>query len=213
MAGELKIFLTANHRNMNNLMIPDSPPQVADMLEAAQTELSQFRKELSKDQVSVHERYEQLKKELREAIRQMKVMIDDNKGLARDIAEVLKAKLALLEEQVHAPKVTEAEILEQLNKVRKATEDVIKYLGTLSLDDLSLAGLADRIHRYNVKLAILKLRIQLGALKIKDTFLDIRHDLDVKFHRSGTTLGKRWNTFHRELGEAYEHLQKAFTSK
>lgn len=198
---------------MNDLKLPDSPPQIADMLESAQDELAQFRKALSKDQVNVHERYEQLKKELREAIRQMKDMLNDNKAIAKDIAEALRLKLILLEEQVHAPKVTEAEILDQLNRIRKATEDVVKYLGSLSIDDLSLAGLTDRIYRYKVKLAILKLRIQLGALKMKDTVLDIRHDVTVKLHRSENTIGKRWNVFHHEMSEAYEHLQKAFTSK
>lgn len=198
---------------MNNLMTPDSPPQVVDMLESAQEELAQFRKELSKDQVNVHDRYEQLKKELREAIRQMKDMLQDNKALAKDMTEALKLKLVLLEQQVHAPKVTEAEILEQLQRIRKATEDVVNYLGSLSLDDLSLAGLTDRIYRYKVKLAILSLRVQLGALKMKDTVLDIRHDFKVKLHRSGNTIGKRWNVFHREMAEAYEHLQKAFTAK
>ena len=198
---------------MNNLITPDSPPQVVDMLESAQAELAQFRKELSKDQVSVHDRYEQLKKELREALRQMKDMLKDNKALAKDIAEELRLRLVLLEEQVHAPKVSEAEVLEQLNRIRKATEDVVKYLGSLSIDDLSLAGLTDRIYRYKVKLAILKLRIQLGALKMKDTFLDVRHDVTVKLRRSESTIGKRWNIFHHEMAEAYEHLQKAFTSK
>jgi ElaB/YqjD/DUF883 family membrane-anchored ribosome-binding protein len=195
---------------MNDLKLPYTPPQIADMLES---ELTQFRKELSKDQVSVHDRYEQLKKELREAIAQMKDMLKDNKSLAKDVAETLRFRLALLEEQVHAPKVTEAEILEQLNRIRKATEDVVKYLGSLSIDDLSLAGLTDRIYRYKVKLAILKLRIQLGTLKMKDSFLDIRHDVTVKLRRSEKTVGKRWNVFHHEISEAYEHLQKAFTSK
>lgn len=198
---------------MNDLKLPDSPPQLADMLESAQSELAQFRKELSKDQVKVHDRYEQLKKELREAIRQMKDMLNDNKAIARDVAEALRLKLMLLEEQVHAPKVSEAEVLEQLNRIRKAMEDVVKYLGSLSIDDLSLAGLTDRIYRYKVKLAILKLRIQLGALKMKDTVLDIRHDVTVKLHRSESTVGKRWNVFHHEISAAYEHLQKAFTSK
>jgi hypothetical protein len=198
---------------MNDLKLPDSPSQIADMLESAQAELAQFRKELSKDQVSVHDRYEQLKKELREAIAQMKDMLKDNKSLAKDVAETLRFRLALLEEQVHAPKVTEAEILEQLNRIRKATEDVAKYLGSLSIDDLSLAGLTDRIYRYKVKLAILKLRIQLGTLKMKDTFLDIRHDVTVKLRLSEKTVGKRWSVFHHEISEAYEHLQKAFTSK
>jgi ElaB/YqjD/DUF883 family membrane-anchored ribosome-binding protein len=195
---------------MNDLKLPYTPPQIADMLES---ELTQFRKELSKDQVSVHDRYEQLKKELREAIAQMKDMLKDNKSLAKDVAETLRFRLALLEEQVHAPKVTEAEILEQLNRIRKATEDVVKYLGSLSIDDLSLAGLTDRIYRYKVKLAILKLRIQLGTLKMKDSFLDIRHDVTVKLRCSEKTVGKRWNVFHHEISEAYEHLQKAFTSK
>jgi hypothetical protein len=198
---------------MDDLKLPDSPPQIADMLESAQDELAQFRKELSKDQVKVHDRYEQLKKELREAIRQMKDMVSDNKAIAKDVAEALRLKLVLLEEQVHAPQVGEAEILEQLNRIRKATEDVVKYLGSLTIDNLSLAGLTDRIYRYKVKLAILKLRIQLGALKMKDSVLDIRHDVTVKLRRSENTVGKRWNVFHREISEAYEHLQKAFTSK
>ncbi len=198
---------------MKNIMTPDSAPQLADMLESAQVELAKFRKELSKDKVSVIERYEKLKKELRSAIRQMKDMLSENKALAADITEALKLKLAKLEEQVHAPKVTEAEIMDQLNQIRKATEDVVKYLSSLSVNDLALASLTDRIYRYKIKLAILKLRIQLGTLKMKDTFLDIRHDTKVKVHRSSHRIEKKWNVFHHEISEAYGHLQKAFTTK
>lgn len=201
------------YRDMNNLLTPDSPPKVVDMLESAQAELAQFRKELSKDQVNVQERYDQLKKELRKAIGQMKTMVSENKALAKEVAEALKDRLALLEEQIHVPKITEADILDQLNRVRKVTEDLVNYLGTLSLDDLSLAGLTDVVYRYKIKFAILKLRIQLGTLKMKDTVLDLRHDVKVKFHRTENTLEKRWNVFHHEISEAYEHLHKAFTSK
>jgi len=197
---------------MKNLFTPDSPPQLADMLESAQAELANFRKELSKDQVSVIERYEQLKKELRDAIRQMKDMVSDNKALAGDLTEALKRKLVQLEELVHAPKVTEKEIKEQLKHIRKATEEVVEHLGSLSLNDLSLAGLTDRIYRYKIKLAILALRIQLGTLKMKDTVLDTRHAVQVKVHRSGNYIEKKWNVFHREISTAYEHLQKAFTT-
>ena len=198
---------------MNHLMTPDSPPRVVDMLESAEAELAQFRKELSNDKAKVHDRYEQLKKELRVGIRQMKEMISENKGLGKDMADALKLRLLQLEEQVRLPKASEADVLAQHENIRKAAEEVVKYLGSLSLEDLSLAGLADRIYRYKIKFAILKLRIQLGALKMKDTVLDLRHDIRVNFHRSENRIEKRWGTFFREISEAYDHLQKAFTTK
>lgn len=207
---------------MNNLMTPEMDSRVNEMLESAKADLEKFRNELGKDMVSVHDRYTQLKKELLEAIRQMKAMIDENKALAKEVADTLREKLSTLEAEVtkQSEKLSESDLVKQLVTIKEAMAEIVGYLGSIPVYDLSLSRIHDRIYRYKIKLAILKLKIQLGTLKVKDVVLDAKFDLKRKAHdfrtyaeRSEENLGKRWKVFQHEITEAYEHLQKAFTSK
>ncbi len=207
---------------MNTEITPERPPHVADMLESAQADIEQFRKELGKEQGNLHGRYEQLKKELRQAIGQMKDMVKENKALAKDLSEALRERLSALEAEVQSqlPRVSEAELHEQLTRIRHGLDEMVTYLSGLRVYNFSLARLLDNMYRYRIKFAILRLKLQLGALEVKDSFLDIRHDVKVKIHdirskmeRSGVDMEKRWDHVRDEVTAAYEHLQKAFTSK
>jgi gas vesicle protein len=192
------------------------------MLESAQADIELFRKELGKDQVNLHDRYEQLKKELRQAIGQMKDMVKENKALAKDLSEALRQRLSALEAEVQSPlpRVSEAELHEQLARIRHGLDEMITYLSGLRVYNFSVARLMDNMYRYRIKFAILRLKVQLGALEVKDSFMDIRHDvkkkiqdIQSKMERSGGDLEKRWDHVRDEVTAAYEHLQKAFTSK
>lgn len=217
-----EIYSGIKSLTMNTETTPDSPPRVADMLQSAQAEIEQFRDALGKDQASVHDRYEQLKKELRHAIGQMKDVVKENKSLANDVADALRERLARLEEYVppKVPGLPEADLEKQLTRIREGLDDIVSYLSGLRYYDISLAGLMDRVHRYRIKFAILRLRLRLGALEIKDTFLDLRYDARKKIHtlrqradRAEEDLEKRWKVFRTELTAAYDHMHKAFTSK
>jgi len=206
---------------MNTQSTSEKSPVVVDLLETAQDDIEQFREELGHDQTNVHDRYEQLKGEIKSAIDQMRDMIRDNKALARDVAEALRFRLALLEEQVTTPKLdSKNDWLAQLSQIKLAMEDIVHFLGKVTTYDLSLSLIHDRIYRYKIKLAIIKLKVQLGVMQMKDTVMDARFDLKKKIRHmrdfashSEKGLEKRWHEFHTEINEAYEHLQKAFTSK
>lgn len=207
---------------MNTEIMPEIKSNVVDLLESAKTDLDQFREELGKESVNVRDRYEALKKEMQRAVAQMKEMVRDNKILAKDIAETLRQKLALLEEQlvIQSDRLTESDLVHQLTRMKAIMEDIVAYLGSLSFYDLSLGRIHDRIYRYKIKLAILKLKVQLGTMKMKDVVMDARFDLNGKVHELRQLIGhseegleKRWNHVRHELSEAYEHLHKAFTSK
>lgn len=206
---------------MNSHGTSEKDPSVVDLLESTQEDLEQFRKELGQDQAGVHTKYEQLRHEIKDALHQMKQLVHDNKALAKDVAEALRQKLARLEEQVMTPrKDGDSDVLAQLTALKRVMEDIVKYLSKVSFYDLSLARINDRMYRYKIKLGIIKLRFQLGTMQMKDTVLDVQYDMKKKIHDlrdyvkdSEEGLEKRWNVFHHELSEAYEHLQKAFTSK
>ena len=199
----------------------ENSPAVVDLLESAQSDLEQFRKDLGHDQAGVHMKYDQLKGEIKDALRQMKEMVRDNKALAKDVADALRVKLSQLEEHLAAPhKEGDGELLNQLTIIKRMMEDIAKYLAKIDFFDLSLSRITDRIYRYKIKLGIVKLKFQLGTMQMKDTVLDVKYDLKGKIHelreylnRSEDGLEKRWHLFHHEISEAYEHLQKAFTAK
>lgn len=206
---------------MNTQKTPEKSPVVVDLLTTAQDDIEQFREQLDHDKVDVHERYDQLKHEIKDAIRQMKDMIRDNKALAKDIADALRVKLAHLEEQVMTPKPdNKKDLIEQLSHVKKVMESIVQYLSKVTTYDLSLSLIHDRIYRYKIKLAIIKLKLQLGTMQIKDTVMDAKFDIKQKIHHlrgfaanSEKGIEKKWKVFHTEISEAYQHLQKAFTSK
>lgn len=207
---------------MNTQTTSGTSPQVVDLLESAHADIEQYQKQLGLDQASVQERYDNLKEELRTAVSQIKDMVSENRSLSREIANALRERLTSLEEQVNAqmPKLTEAELLEQLVRIRRVMTELIRYLGGLSFYDLSLASIHDRIYRLQIKLAILRLKFQLGAMETKDKTMDLRRDVKKRIHQlretaqhSEEAIEKRWDIFRHEVTAAYEHLQKAFTSK
>jgi hypothetical protein len=206
---------------MNTTTNPECGPESVNMLESAQEDLEQFRKELGHDQVNVLLRYHQLKTEIKEALGQMKAMIQDNKVLAREVTESIQQKLLQLQQQVETPdQLSGGDMVSQLSNIRRLMEDIVKYLGKITVYDLSLARINDRMYRYKIKLSIIKLKVQLGTMQLKDTVLDTRHDFKKRVsdlrdfvEQSEEGLERRWKVFHHEISTAYEHMQKAFTSK
>jgi hypothetical protein len=208
--------------DMNTHETTGTTPQVIDMLESTEADLAKYREDMDHGKASVIDRFEELKKEIEAAIKQMKITLAENKSLARNVAETLRVRLADLEEriQVHASRLSSAELEEQLNRLRGSMENLITYLGTLDLYDFSLANIQDKVYRFRIKLDILGLKFQLGALQVKEVVFDTRHDFKKKLHtlrtkveQSEEDLEKRWGVFRHEIAAAYEHLQKAFTSK
>ncbi len=203
---------------MNSLMTPEMDSRVNEMLESAKTDLTRFRKELGQDMVSVQDRYSQLKKELLEAVRDMKAMLAENKAVARAISAEIRQKLDVLETQVQqqSEKLSESELAQQLANIKRAMTEVVRYLGTLDFYDISLSNIQDRLYRYRIKFAILKLKLQLGSMQFKEVVMDAKVDWKKKIHEfrgAEERIEKRWKVFQHEIAEAYEHLQKAFTSK
>lgn len=207
---------------MNKSLIPELNSSVGEMLESARGELSHFRKELGEDMASVHDRYVRLRKEMIEAIHQIRSMIDDTKDLSKDAVETLQAKLSKLESLLEKGVDTlgKTELVNELMLLKEGMTDLVNYLGSLDFYDLTFSRIYDRFYLFKIKVDILKLKLQLGALQVKEIYLDTRFDMKKKVHalrtkavRAELTAGKRWRTFQHEMSVAYEHLSKAFTSK
>jgi len=207
---------------MNKSLIPELNSRMEEMLESAKDDLSRFRKEVGRDIVSVQDRYVRLRKELIEAVRQIRSMIDESKDLSQDIVETLHAKLSRLESSLekNAEKLSKTELADQLTILKDGMTDLVKYLGSLDFYDLTLSRLHDRFYRFKIKFAILKLKLQLGSLQVREVYLDTRFDLKKKAHtlrtravRAEANAERKWKSFQYEMSEAYEHLNKAFTSK
>lgn len=207
---------------MKKSLIPELNSRMEEMLESAKDDLNHFRKELGKDMVNVQDRYVRLRKELIEAIRQIRSMIDDSKDLGSDVVETLQAKLASLESSLEkgANRLEKTELVKELTLLKEGMTDLVNYLGTLDFYDLTFSRIYDRFYRFKIKFAILKLKLQLGALQVKDVYLDTRFDMKKKANtlrtravRAELSAEKKWRAFQHEMSEAYEHLSKAFTSK
>ena len=107
-----------------------------------------------------------------------------------------------------------------LTGIRRILSGIIRDLGAERTFTGKLIQLADRIHRLKIKADILRLKIRLGAMDIRDVVLETRKTFKEKMatlrtyaSRKEEMLGRRMHHFRKEVSEAYEHLNKALASK
>ena len=195
--------------------------EVVRLLEQSRSELENYRKTLMQDQRHLADHLEELRTELVESIAEMRKAFSDVRMLTAETSGRLMAKVEELQDKLSHLPGTDPDLLRNwLTGIRKILSAIIRDLGGESSFTGKLARLADRVHRLRIKADILRLKIRLGAMDIRDVVLDTRRSFREKMatlrtyaSRKEEMMGKRMNHFRREVSEAYEHLSKALASK
>ena len=194
--------------------------KVIGLLHDTKAEIEQFWKEVGHERGEVALKYLELKEEMKTALQEMRELIQLNKAITRESVNSLNRKLIALEQQLLAAEEnTSCDLVGHLTK--------IKTIMTGIVDDLCKEGynetfekIHDQMYRFKIKLDILKLKLELGKMNMKDILNDAHHSLDKKIEilkdfssESEETLRKRWKDFSHGVKDAYSVLNKTFTSR
>ena len=194
--------------------------KVIGLLHDTKAEIEQFWKEVGHERGEVALKYLELKEEMKTALQEMRELIQLNKAITRESVNSLNRKLIALEQQLLvAGENTSCDLVGHLAK--------IKTIMTGIVDDLCKEGynetfekIHDQMYRFKIKLDILKLKLELGKMNMKDILNDAHHSLDKKIEilkdfssESEETLRKRWKDFSHGVNDAYSVLNKTFTSR
>jgi|GEM_PF-1052212 len=195
--------------------------EVVKLLEASRTELEHYRRALADNQTALAAHLENLRKELSDALTEMRVVFADTKVLNIETSGRLMARVKSLQEiLMHIPGSEPALIKNWLLAIKRTLSGMIRDLGGESVFSGALARLVDRAHRLKIKVDILRLRLKLGAMDIRDAVVDTKNSfrekmVDLKTYASQKEgiIGRRLSHFRKEVSEAYDHLSKALSAR
>jgi predicted nucleic acid-binding Zn-ribbon protein len=195
--------------------------EVVKLLEASRTELEHYRKALADNQTALAEHLENLRKELSDSLTEMRAVFADTKVLTIETSGRLMARVQSLQEILtHIPGSEPALIKNWLLAIKRTLSGMIRDLGGESVFSGALARLVDRVHRLKIKVDILRLRLKLGAMDIRDAVVDTKNSFREKMAKITTyatqkeeMIGRRLSHFRKEVSEAYDHLSKALSAR
>jgi len=195
--------------------------EVVKLLEESRKELEHYRKTLSNDQRQMADHLEALRQELQSSLADMRKAFSDTRTLTAETSKRLLEKVQSLQERLEHLPSNEPELLKKwLTGIKRTLNGIIHDLGGEHIFSERLAHLADQLHRLRIKADILKLKIRLGAMDIRDVVVDTRKSFRDRMTVVRTyaaqkeeMIGKRLKHFRKEVSEAYDHLSKALVSK
>ena len=194
---------------------------VVKLLEQSRADLEHYRRELGKDKAEIGRHIRELRMELMSSITEMRNVFTDSKDLTVETAERLKHRVNELEKQIRTLSEPEAERLRsRLIAIRRSIREILTDLSGSGPFPMAMVVLGDKLHRLRIKADILRLRMQLGRMDLRDAVFESRKSLRERVRRirsfaldSEERLEKRLRSFRKEISEAYEQMNKAFTLK
>lgn len=195
--------------------------EVVRLLEESRSELEKYRHTIVNDQRQLTEHLENLRKELVESLEEMRKTFSDTRTLTAETSSRLLGNVRDLQDRLKQLPGSEPEILKNwLNDIRKYLTRMIRDLGGTSVFSERILRLLDSAHRMKIKLDIVRLKLKLGAMNIRDAVADTRkafRDRIAKLRtyasRKERMIGDNLHHFRKEVSEAYDHLSKALSSK
>ena len=194
--------------------------KVIGLLHDTKAEIEQFWKEVGHERGEVALKYLELKEEMKTALQEMRELIQLNKAITRESVNSLNRKLIALEQQLLAAgENTSCDLVGHLAKIKTIMTGIVDDLCEEGYNE-TFEKIHDQMYRFKIKLDILKLKLELGKMNMKDILNDAHHSLDKKIEilkdfssESEETLRKRWKDFSHGVNDAYSVLNKTFTSR
>lgn len=194
---------------------------VVKLLERSREDLEHYRRELGKDKAEIGKHIRELRMELMSSITEMRKVFSESKDLTIETARRLGERVNELEKQIRTLTEPEAERLRsRLIAIRRSLREILTDMAGAGPFPMAMVVLGDKLHRLRIKADILRLRMQLGKMNLRDAVFESRKTLRDRVRRiksyaqhSEENLEKRLRSFRKEIHEAYEHMNKAFTLK
>lgn len=183
-------------------------------------ELEALRVQAALGKAEARDAFEVAKKKFNDFIVEAKIMYGNAKNQAQEKSNELQTIFENLQLQLALGKAETRDIFEEQRKkitpILNELEELIKRNKTASE---FYAKLQMEVHKFKIKLEILKLRYELNKLDAKDEFESRKVEFSKKLDEikkrielKSSTSKDKWEVFREEIAEAYQHLQKAFAS-
>lgn len=192
---------------------------VAALLEATKNEITEFRKELGQEKAGVEVKYTELRNELTLAIKDLRDLLNLNAYVTRETAISLSEKLTALENQItSASENATTDLKSHLFVIKQEIIGIINDLDKEKDYNEMVQRIKDNMHRFKIKLEILKLKAELGKMEVKDWVRDTKQSVNAKIKtirdfplRAEDKVKKTWVAFKGEVDEVYADLYNTFT--
>jgi hypothetical protein len=199
----------------------DLAREVAELLKKSKDELERYFHLISSDQQTMDQHLLDLKADLIQALVEIKKIIAEKDLIKPETAAKLKVKISELEMRINKiPGNEKAAIADYLSDLRLILSGILSDLFNDADYHLGLTRIGDRTHRLKIKLDILRLKLELGKMDLKQAFQEGKETINDKIESFKKYTGNqekrathRIKNIRTELTEAYEHLNKAFTKK
>lgn len=187
-------------------------------LKKATVELEEFRVQVALGKAEAHDAYEDAKKKLNHILHDTAQRFTANGTTTKDVVQELTAMFQTLQVQLALGKAETREVFEaQRLKISHALQRLEKYIENTELVAELKETLHREIHKFNIKLEILKLRYELNKIAVHEEF-EIRKDefsktLDAiagKLRAKEMKAEQKWEHFRDEITEAYNGMKKTF---
>lgn len=196
---------------MQNTSVID---KIAEGLRKTAVELEEFQLQLALGKAEAADQYESIKKKLNTFLQK----IDAKIGHEVPDTSALRGKLDELRVQLVLGQAESREVFtEQKKRILKAIDDLEKSLNNSGIAARLKLRIKSELRVFRIKLEILRLRFELGKLKMKkvvktrrDEFIKKTQQLRTRLIRKNSELEKNWEHFSDEMDKAYSHLKKAF---
>lgn len=190
--------------------------KLADWMRKAAIEIEEFQVQFALGKAEAGDKFEEVKHNFREFIHEAKVMLAKGQEKSQDI----QAMLEELQLQLSLGKAETKEIFaQQKAKITKALADLEAYIGSTETGSEVLEKTKAEMEKFRIKLEILKLRYELNKKDAqeefesrKKDFLEKVEEIRNRFSGSEHASEDKWSHFKKEMGSAFDHIKKAFTS-
>lgn len=207
-----------SNQNINHMETTEKnivQESIVELLEKAKQELAEFRDELDLEKTELSVKFHDLRAEIKATLFDIRKLLEHDKQIGTDQARAILKKVNALDEQLadSGKQITE-DIKDHLLNLRKPLSEVVHACAKQGLNSEPWALIHDRFQRLRIKLEILRLKLKLGKMEIKDRVREEYKDLNEKIARLRSYVHskkKGWGKFKMEITEAYTHLQKAFS--
>lgn len=199
----------------------DLAREVAELLKKSKDELERYFHLINSDQQTMDQHLVELKSDLIQALSDIKKIIAEKDLFKPETAARLKQKISELEQRINKiPGDEKSAIVKYLSDLRIILSGILSDLFNEPDYHSGLTRIGDRTHRLKLKLDILRLKLELGKMDLKQAYEEGKETINEKIESfkkytndKEKLAAHRFKSFRTELTEAYDHLNKAFTKK
>lgn len=186
--------------------------RIGDKLLQAQQELDELTVQLALGKAEARDKFEEVKLEFRTKVAEFKNQVRERRETIKP--EVLQ-KLDELELKLALGRAESKDLFEDQKQKIKLALATLEHEWNQGLHTFDTEFFIHEAEKFKLKLDILRLRFELKAFQVKDSYRSTTINVKRELQKIATRIqqklavGSRYTDFKDELSLAYQHLKKA----